>query len=184
MKTMIRKALAVAVLAGVSGGVMAGTLGETSNDDFVITYTQDALNRIWGLKDVTIEDLDTATAPTGDPVACMYSNADTDVTVAAENAGSNAFLLRINSDDTAGIPYEVTLKDASDDSSLGTVKAGSTSINIDNDFFDTQPSPLAANDACTTGGNIKVSVTANSSAGDPYPEGTYKDTITLTVSAN
>lgn len=188
MKTIMRKALAVAVLAGVSGGVMArdGTLGGdqdgnpitgnpgASRGDFLIQLTRNALTRIWGLDDFTFNNVLTNSNVVE---ACVYSNSGSgNYSLQATSANSNNFAL------TGGTGPDISYIVTFDDGSAPSVTNGTVG-NFSAGAIAGQPDPDAS--TCPSGSsNLSISVALDSSITDinSVLEGTYSDTVTVTVS--
>ena len=186
MKTIMRKALAVAVIAGVSGGVMAaqdGTLGGlpgggavsgspagSSQGNFDITFTKGAQTRIWGLDDFEFDNVLTA----ADVSACVYSNSDSgNYSITATS--TNSWALVGGAGSGANIGYTVTFDDGT------TTTTNGTSGNFAAGAIATQPDPSST--SCGTS-NLKISVALDTAITDinRVQQGTYTDTVTVTVS--
>ena len=188
MKTMLRKVLVAAVLAGVSGGVLAerdGGLGSdfdtgVSNDDgsskgdFDITLIKSAKARVWGLGDFTFDE---SLSPQDQDV-CIYSNASaSDGTYTLTAASDNAFTLV-----SAGAPsiaYTVTFDDNATQTTNGTPG------NLDAGALASQPNP-AANCGDDGAKNLNIAVALDSSITNlnRVQQGSYVDKVTVTVEPN
>ncbi|MTI11726.1 hypothetical protein [Sansalvadorimonas verongulae] len=187
MKTIMRKALAAAVIAGVSGGAMAasdGQLGQidgqvdpigSSQGSFEVTLFNEAKARIFGMEDLTIPNDNTGPV---DKSICIYTNTER-FTVIADSR--NNFQMNTVSG-VAGVDYTLALMQTSTDGTPGaTWGAGNSGNGIRSSTIVAQNNPNwddPANATCTDG-NFGLQITPTVING--AQPGVYTDSITLTV---
>ncbi|MTI11762.1 hypothetical protein [Sansalvadorimonas verongulae] len=186
MKTVMHKALAVAVIAGVSGGAMAaahdGDLGGLSTHGsstgyFNITLYNAAQARIFGLKDFTF-----AEDKTGTPIEnsiCIYTNTEG---FTLTTSSQNGFKLLSNSKQD-GADYTLALAPASGGRAIETWGGSGNNANDVTSKHISQANISGwklstVGSASCSAGNFKLLITPNVTTSSP---GVYTDLVTLTV---
>lgn len=177
MKTIMRKALAVAVIAGVSGGAMAvvenGTLGSSSTGRFDVTMKVGGLTRVFGLKDFIFNAPDKP----GAQAICIYANT-TNFSIDATT--TNDFALENSG--TQGAKFTLELfpnADGSGDASATWSADATAAQQVTSIDLATGDSEVGDSPTCTTGNfSLKVNATLDNNV----KAGNYTDRVTLTVS--
>ncbi|WP_066015943.1 hypothetical protein [Endozoicomonas atrinae] len=184
MKTLKTLALATAVSAGLlgAGGAMAVVVdGDLATDQsigkFDITLTTNTMIRVWGLDDVS-EDVDSVSSlPT--PLAtdfCVYTNGTNNQFDLTVSTGKGFELY--NDGNSGSLEYALEIGDAG----ATQKKANFNSETNITELFDagaSQPDPAQE---CSTG-NMSMQVSFSQTGLNALPDGTYTDTVTITVQA-